>query len=169
MADWVSGHIYIGGEVTMSQLVDMLKAIREEGCNFEWNGDNDTDFTEVSDILDNLDTGGHLHLGSGNAPDGMFEGLEKFLRTNQIPYNRYSDGLAGSWDPVVNYYRKGNKEDIDLVTSNNGDPIMPASVAIEAFNALKVGNVHAALEALSQWQKCVVPDLPPLQLIDGVP
>jgi GTP:adenosylcobinamide-phosphate guanylyltransferase len=91
------------------------------------------------------------------------------LRDNQIAYNRYGDGLSGSWDAVVNFYRKGYKEDIDLVVANNGDPVIAASVAIEAFNALKVGNVHAALEALARYQKYVVPELPPFQLVDGVP
>ena len=52
---------------------------------------------------------------------------------------------------------------------DNGNPVIAASVAIEAFNALKVGNVHAALEALAPYQKYVVPPLPPFQLIDGVP
>jgi hypothetical protein len=169
MPDWVAAHIYIGGEVKKSQLPGLLKAIRDEGCDFEWNGDTDTNFTKASDILDNLDDQGHLHLGSGNAAEGMFETLEKFLRDNQIAYNRYGDGLSGSWDAVVNFYRKGYKEDIDLVVANNGDPVIAASVAIEAFNALKVGNVHAALEALAPYQKYVVPELPPFQLVDGVP
>jgi hypothetical protein len=169
MSDWVAGHIYIGGEVTSAQLQDMLKVIRGEGCNFEWNGDSETTFTKASDILENLDDKGHLHLGSADAPSGMFEGLEKFLRDNQIPYTRYSDGLPGSWDAAVNFYRKGYKEDIDLVTSNNGDPVILASVAIEAYAALKAGNVHAALEVLAPFQKSAVPELPPFQLVDGVP
>lgn len=167
MADFMPAHIYIGGEVTLAQLTAMLPVIREEGCDFEWSDTAKVDFTHAADLLDNLDDE-HLHLASHHSVGGMFEVLEKFLRTNGIAYNRFSSGESDI-DASVNFYRKGFKEDIDLTTTSDGDPIMPASAAIEAFNALKVGNVHAALEALAPYQRYVVPPLPPLQLIDGVP
>lgn len=168
MPEWVTAHIYIGGDVTRDQLKAMLPVIRKEGCNFEWNGDMDTDFKKAADVLNNLDNEGHLHLGSYQAAGGMFEVLEKFLRDNGIAYNRYSDAES-DWNACVNFYRKGFKEDIDLTTTSNGDPVIAASVAIEAFNALKIGNVHAALETLAPYQKYIVPPLPPFNLIDGVP
>lgn len=166
MPDFMPAHIYIGGEVTLAQLTAMLPIIREEGCDFEWSGDTKTDFTRVADLLDNLDDE-HLHLGTSHSAGGMFEALEKFLRTNDIAYNRFSSGESDI-DASVNFYRKGFKEDIDLTTTSGGDPVILASTAIEAFNALKVGNVHAALEVLAPYQKYVVPPLPPFQLIDGV-
>lgn len=166
MPDFAPATILIGGDVTRAQLDALLANIKSAGYDMERHDGSNGPFTTVEALLEDIDSNNHLHFHESQAPNGALEELETFLRKNGFAYNRYSDASDG-FTPCVNFYRVGFKEDVDLPTDDTGEPIIPAAAAIQAYEALKVGNVHEALEVLAPCQRYYVPPLPPLNVIDG--
>lgn len=172
MSTRVAAHIHIGRDFPRSLLPQLYDAVHEEdlgsGDNYSGSGFDEKEFRTEEDVLEEINSSGLLCLMTPEAPNGMMVALETFLKACNIPYDRFGAASSGEFMSDVSYFRSGMSNSRDLVTDDDGDPIIPASAAITAYEALLVGNVHAALTTLEPFHDFVVPPLPPFNLVDGV-
>lgn len=169
MSTRVAAHIHIGGNFPRSLLPQLYDAVHEEGvgsgddytgCSF-----NENEFRTEEDVIGEINKAGYLCLMSHEAPNGMLVVIETFLKTSNIPYDRFGAASSGEFMSDVSFFRTGMTTSEDLVTDDDGDPTVSASVVITAYEALLVGNVHGALTALEPYQNHKVPSLPLFKLV----
>ena len=159
MADRASCHLYIGGDVPRSALPGLFKAIAEESVE-------EGHVTTEQELLNSCASDGCHHLAAYEVRGGMMETLETYLRRNSIAYVRYSGGCVGAFEAEVSFFLPGTVKETSLLTTEEGYPVIPGIVAVEAFEALAHGNVHLALTVLEPYKDYKVPELPPLRIVD---
>jgi hypothetical protein len=168
----VTAHIHVGGDFPRSLLPQLYAVVHEEdlgsGDNYSGSGFDEKEFRTEEDVIEEINESGLLCLMTPEAPNGMLVALEAFLKARNIPYDRFGAASSGEFMSDVSYFRPGMANSRDLVTDDDGEPIIPASTAITAYEALLGGNVHAALTTLEPYHDYKVPPLPPFKIVDGV-
>ena len=174
MSDRMAARISIGGKIPGCLVADLCGQIRgvaslEYGCE-------PVEPQTAKDLMEALeDQGGGVRLlvlYNEEASWGEFADLEQFLRDNEIPYTRHSDGKY-EYDPCIVEYRPG-RDLVELAANKSLEPVVLVSDAQKILGQLdeaakhdhhrRTGAAEAALmKARRMLRKLLPPELPPLE------
>jgi hypothetical protein len=93
MADYVSAHILIGGDVRQRVVPKLCEAIRKEGVSLEW-GElpfRPDSAAELGRACQEIGGKSTLRLCCDEVADGEFASLQAFLVRHKLPFNRWHE------------------------------------------------------------------------------
>ncbi len=174
MADRFWGRICIGGPVPAELVESLCDVIAALGAELD-TGVGDFQPKSADCLLNAVDED-HLELFDHHAPFGEFPELEEFLRENDIPYDRRSEGKY-EYDPELVMFRPG-RDPVYVYTTQDGNPVMDVapvecvrdnlretlqSIQDQAFSS-DLDKLLRDVVGLAIFDLCGVlpPDVPPL-------
>ncbi len=172
MADRMSAEIWIGGAIPTSLVKDLCGYIRSEDLSLDYGEESFEPYT-AADLLKGTPRGGALRLCSDEVAWGAFQDLEDWLRENNIPYTRKSDGKY-EHDPEVVEFRP--EEGLHECIANKAlEPVVSVEKIRKAVATLRTATEFLAgghdqirqgasktEAAIYQLQEALPPELPPL-------
>ena len=162
MSERLCAEIWIGGQLSRSQLPEFLRVVSEARVSLEW---GDACFTPNSaeELLESL-RDCRLWLCDDQASCGELPELENACRAMGLSYTRHSEGKY-EHDAEIVEWRPGMAEPLCRVGSNrNQSAYVPVEEVAKAFKHLETGRVGKAKKILSLL--CPqVPELPPFEIV----
>lgn len=180
MAERASATITIGGDMPASLTKAFMELVRDAGAGPDYDGGVDFLFTgkhrrwtarKRVEFLAKHHGTAWLHLEDSEAVGGMFEDLEEWLKSNNIPFDRHSDA-HWEWGALNTYFRPGPEGEalnLDMDSDYHGNDVVNAHRVRAAREALAEGNAHAALKHLDEelGLGAKIPELPPFRIVNG--
>jgi len=171
MSDYMAAEIRIGGKVPARLVPELCEQITSEGIAIEMGSIPLR--PETADQLlaacEDHDGVRLLCLYDDQARWGEFEGLEAFMRTHKIAFDRFSEGKYECSAETAHFRSKEGL--VVLVTDPNREPIVAASglVPVEKALARGIGQLDhgktaAGLQSLKRALRLLRANLPPTVL-----
>ena len=182
MSERLAADIQIGGRVRRRVAEILCSIITAERVSLEW-GNTPFEPKTVDELLaarfDNGDGLLTLRLYDDQASWGTFDGLERFLQEQKIPFVRYTEGKY-DYDPEVVAFHP-TCGTIQELTDHNRNPTVQASTIKPIVDKLTTiladmqsGKLDATrLQRKLQWihvklRKCLPVDAPALETFDVI-
>jgi hypothetical protein len=161
VADYMAGHIKIGGKVSRAKVAGLLEKIRDERAGLEY-GDGEFVPSAVEDLV-NATKNGVICLFDDQARYGCFE-MESWLKENEVAYDRHSDGLY-EYDAEEVYFRPGH-EIVSRFATQDGNETIHRDAAALALRLLREGKIEEGIAALEEVVGPEVEKLEPFMIVD---
>ena len=161
MPEYVPAEIVIGGKMKRALLPELLKEIKEAHVSHDY-GDTRAEPADEAELLECVDSLGHLCFHDEGASNGEFFGLEAFLHVNNIPFTRKGEGGCEFDSEVVEFRRDMERPDIRC-TNYRGECVVGESDLEPLLRCDCLPEVKCRLRELIRAD---LPDLPPFQIVD---
>lgn len=164
MADYFPGEIYIGGDVPLELIPELLQIAAADGACLDYGEQAiDAEIT-AEELLAYIDGDGALKFCAYEARYGEFQELESWLQSHGIPYDRHSDSR---YEFTAEWRRWRPGMELPLVTVSNNDggdfcEVAPVAAAREALLATNTGLAMRWLDRALEFKD--VPELPPFRI-----
>ena len=167
-----NGQIVIGGILWLEigedettedgNLKKLLDAVCDQRVGHNWD-DDDVEPRNEEELLTYL-TDGRLNFTDSQASYGHFADLEQLCSDLNLAYHVRSDAY-GEYGACLQTYHPETGF-VDFETSAQFYPVTPVQPVREAFEHLKLGQIHQALTLLAEVAKRNprVPPLPPFEI-----
>ena len=161
MPDYYPMTLRIGGRITRAQ----LKRIEELAKSYAAYSRGGGEFDGYDDAKGFEGEEPYLRLYLPNAPWGMAEELEAYLKQQKIPFDRYTGPNYGD-DGVMVFYRPELGDEPIERPAVEGEVIVAASDVREVIE--KTTGRDDLVEQLKKLIGDDVPPLPPVEIVDEV-
>lgn len=173
MSDRFASQIEIGGKVSRLQrsVVDpdetilhaLMAMITQEGVSHEY-GATVVHIVTEAELLEHLDSNGHLLFRDDQAVNGAMTDLEEFCQDEGLSYRRVS-GMYPPYLGEVVYFHPGH-EIVTFSCDDDGNELVPAKVVCEALRYFEEGDNAMALSILHSRCSPEPKDMPKFEIVD---